>query len=150
MSKNLYQLLGHAVYYLSKPWQWFFLSRYPRSYVVIEHEGRVLVVLNWLGKGEWSLPGGGIHKDENPVTGAVREVFEETSIRLEKSTLKKTASGFTRHFFGGKNFSIYHVKLHEKADVNRRKYEILDARWVTRSELAAMRVNEEVRVANLV
>lgn len=33
--------------------------------------------------GEWSIPAGGIKKDESPNTAARREFFEETDIKLE-------------------------------------------------------------------
>jgi ADP-ribose pyrophosphatase YjhB (NUDIX family) len=33
---------------------------------------------------QWSVPSGGIEKDENPVDAALREFKEETNIKLEK------------------------------------------------------------------
>jgi len=35
--------------------------------------------------GEWSIPAGGIKKDESPITAARREFLEETDIKLDGS-----------------------------------------------------------------
>jgi 8-oxo-dGTP pyrophosphatase MutT (NUDIX family) len=50
--------------------------------VFVVREGRVL--LHWHRKlGMWLPPGGHIEKDELPDEAAVREVFEETGLRVE-------------------------------------------------------------------
>ncbi|MBI1857139.1 NUDIX hydrolase [Candidatus Saccharibacteria bacterium] len=51
-------------------------------------EDQILVTKNWMGNGKWSLPGGGLHHGEEPAIGAVREVLEETGIKLKPASLK--------------------------------------------------------------
>ena len=51
------------------------------SKVIIFNNGKILFLQNsWK---EWELPGGHCHEKENYTKGAIREVFEETGIRLK-------------------------------------------------------------------
>src|SRR5262245_18476483 len=52
--------------------------------VVIRHGGRILLVRNRRGSGQWTLPGGGIEWLESPEHAARREVVEEAGIRLDE------------------------------------------------------------------
>lgn len=51
--------------------------------LVIDGQGRVLLIRHSYGSGDWMLPGGGLGRGEDPVTGAAREVAEETACRLD-------------------------------------------------------------------
>ena len=51
-----------------------------RVIVVTEH--RVLLVSHWYAPGVWTLPGGGINRDETPQEAAIREVREETGLMV--------------------------------------------------------------------
>lgn len=59
----------------------------------------------------WKFPGGGIEKGETPEEAAVREVFEETGVRIRASELVlravierpgRTGGAYKRHFFTAK------------------------------------------------
>ena len=51
------------------------------SKVIIFYNSKILFLQNsWK---EWELPGGHCHKKESYTKGAIREVFEETGIRLK-------------------------------------------------------------------
>jgi len=49
------------------------------AYGVIVRDGKVLLA-QYMGdgRGNWTLPGGGLELNEDPPTAAVREIFEET------------------------------------------------------------------------
>ena len=49
--------------------------------------GRVLLVRHSYGSSRWMLPAGGLGRIEDPVIGAVRELGEETGLRLEAAQL---------------------------------------------------------------
>ncbi|MFZ0565883.1 MAG: NUDIX hydrolase [Chlamydiales bacterium] len=53
----------------------------------LEIDGKVLFLKQGtekVGAGAWGVPGGKLEKDETPEEAALRELFEETAIRLEK------------------------------------------------------------------
>ncbi|WP_336086352.1 NUDIX hydrolase [Nocardia sp. SSK8] len=58
---------------------------------VRESEGVAEILLaRWIapdGSKQWTLPGGGMHHGENPITTAIREVTEETGYTAEPITL---------------------------------------------------------------
>ncbi len=57
-------------------------KRHFTSTAFVVHQGRTL--LHWHAKlQQWMPPGGHIEADEDPVTAAVREVLEETGLRVE-------------------------------------------------------------------
>jgi ADP-ribose pyrophosphatase YjhB (NUDIX family) len=53
------------------------------AYAVIRREGRALlcrIAPGYPGEGRWTLPGGGLDFGEDPETGVIREVEEETGL----------------------------------------------------------------------
>jgi 8-oxo-dGTP pyrophosphatase MutT (NUDIX family) len=57
----------------------------PRTFgvkCVVRHEGRWLMIRNSYGNGFWTLPGGAIHRGEQPAAAAIREVGEEVGVDL--------------------------------------------------------------------
>ena len=55
-----------------------------RATAVVIKNGKVLLVRD-KGKQKFSLPGGGIHKDEPTLSAAIRELYEETGLRATKA-----------------------------------------------------------------
>lgn len=54
---------------------------------IVIHDGNILLIERWRGGLHYfSIPGGGIEVGESPEEAAVREIYEETSIR---TTIKK-------------------------------------------------------------
>jgi 8-oxo-dGTP pyrophosphatase MutT (NUDIX family) len=49
--------------------------------IILIQDKKVLLVQHRNSK-FWNLPGGGIKKNENPETGTLRELFEETKSKL--------------------------------------------------------------------
>ena len=50
--------------------------------LVLDVGERVLLIRHSYGSGEWMLPGGGLGASEDPESGALREVAEETAVHL--------------------------------------------------------------------
>jgi len=55
--------------------------------LVLDREGRVLLIRHSYGSGHWMLPGGGLSAREHPLAGAHRELAEEVAMRLTLSVL---------------------------------------------------------------
>lgn len=50
--------------------------------VIVVDERRVLLVAHWYAPWAWTLPGGGVGKNESPEDAAIREVREETGLKI--------------------------------------------------------------------
>ncbi len=60
-----------------------------RARVLVFNEyGELLLLRSAIGHRRWSMPGGGIGRNEDPARGAARELCEETGIELASGTLK--------------------------------------------------------------
>ena len=73
--------VGYRVAYRILQVTWF-LRRPRKSGVkcLITHQGRILLVRHTYGPRAWDLPGGGIKRDEPPLTAARREMGEELGL----------------------------------------------------------------------
>ncbi len=65
--------------------------------VLIDKEGRVLLEKR-TDNGKYCLPGGSINFDETVIEGLVREVYEETGIKIEDPKLFMILSGKKEEF----------------------------------------------------
>ncbi|MEU1922638.1 NUDIX domain-containing protein [Streptomyces albogriseolus] len=63
--------------------------------VVVRDDGRVLVIRR-ADNGTWEPPGGVLELDERPEDGAVREVLEETGIRVSVERLTGVYKNISR------------------------------------------------------
>jgi ADP-ribose pyrophosphatase YjhB (NUDIX family) len=112
--------------------------------VLIQADGHILLVQGWLGSGQWGLPGGGLHRHENPRLGAVREVAEETSVPLLPEQCahignewrSKNGLRWYCHFFA--------TRLPNLIQPHPQPGEIIATRWVPLTELEHMPLLPEV------
>ena len=90
--KKSWNLIGRISYVLAWPILYFLFKGTNRTRVIVCSGDKVLFVKDWLGNGTWKLPGGGVHKNEDPEVAAARELQEETGIKLPGAKLKKFAT----------------------------------------------------------
>lgn len=99
--------------------------------LIINDEKEVLLMRSWFGHQKWSLPGGGIQRVEKPVEAAVREVHEETGIRIAVDDLKELGS-FTNPD-PQKPYTVacfmLSIPKREPHLAKHRRAEVLDAAW---------------------
>jgi ADP-ribose pyrophosphatase YjhB (NUDIX family) len=50
--------------------------------VVVRHNDEILLIKHSYGNPRWSIPGGGINRNEAPEAAALRETYEEVGIKL--------------------------------------------------------------------
>lgn len=95
--------------------------------IVTDRNDQVLLVRPRYQK-RWTLPGGGVHKQETPEDAAAREVREETGVTIDPGDLR--LRGLLSSFREGKSdyVAVYvaAVDAHEDLDIGR---EIFDARF---------------------
>lgn len=112
-----------------------FGGRYRRSegahVLVVDAEGRILVVRTTYLGNEWMLPGGRIERGERPHEAAPREAREETGIETRVDRL--LAVDVTRR----DNSSFIFAASAVGGALDPQLGEIAEAGWVTRDEIAA-------------
>ena len=138
---SLKERCGRIIYYLVRPTIHVLLRGSRRAYVVIEQDGKILVVKNFLGSGKWHLPGGGCHKDESYASAAVREVNEEVGLVIEQSALQALGAPeiFAKRGF---RYSLFLHSLQEPVTLRLDQIEIIDACWVHPDELTPVNAGE--------
>ncbi len=110
------------------------LTHTPRVRVVAWNErDELLLVKNWLGGSEWSLPGGGVDRGESPENAAARELEEETGITVPTDELRYLfsirSSGHDEIVYG------LRVKGDRLADKVPNPFEIQDMAWFPPADL---------------
>lgn len=125
------------LFWLSWPVMFLYLLRSSRTRILVMCGDEVLVLRGWLGAGSWSLPGGGLHRGENPTTGAIRELMEETGIQVDASQLQHA---FTKQIRSRQGFLFtahcYGLHLDHKPELTRQRHEIAEITWKNWHELA--------------
>ena len=131
---SLLQRLGTTVYWLAWPAFRIYFCLNDRARVVLVCDNKVLGVKQWLSDGTWSLPGGGLHNGEKPITGALREVREETGIGLNAKDL--TYLGKAKYQKAGLHFNyhIYAMKAPKSLELNRQRHEVAELQWMPASD----------------
>jgi ADP-ribose pyrophosphatase YjhB (NUDIX family) len=133
--RSVLEKLGKITFFLAWPVFYVYLNGRERTRVVLVHEGKILATKNWVSDSKWSLPGGGLHKNEPIVPGALRELHEETGVRLKAMQLRHV--GHFKYQAYGLHFS-YHAftaELSRAPTLKIQAHEISRAQWFTPTEL---------------
>lgn len=133
--KKLLGIMGVIAFWLAWPLLWVYFRRGLRTRVIVEHDGYVLVVKTWLGTGKWILPGGGLHRNEKPGAGAVRELQEETGLQLNIKQLQSLGEGVISQHGLQYRYIAYYAKLDRLEPLRPKLTEISDAAWLPLAEL---------------
>ena len=112
------------------------LSRERHSTVICLQEGKILFVRKEAP--EWSLPGGKLETDEQPLEAARRELREETSLPLED------AQYLGHHIYAAEEHYLYRMPVASPAQPIA-DGEIVECQWFTPTEL----VHVSVKPTNL-
>ncbi len=117
------------------------VAAYFIALVVVEHEGRFLLIHEQTHGQGWYLPAGGVEPGETLIEGAVRETQEEAGvlvrptalIALDQTTWGSGAAITTRIRFAMLAEPVGSVAPKSFADEHS-----LEARWFTRAEIRAL------------
>jgi len=145
--RRLLQRIGTAAWWVCLPGLMIALSGGPRTRVIIRSGGKILAVKGWLGNGKWSLPGGGLHRHEEPLAGAIREVREETGLSLDPARL--TPLGVQEYRSYGIHFPCHYfvAALPAQTAPKPEFIEISEAAWLEPSALTVQKANADVLTA---
>lgn len=147
---RLYSFSGVVVYYLSIPLLYIYgrITK-PRPRLLYIHDGKVLLVKNWFSEQKWTLPGGGVIKNENETAALVREIDEELGITIGVTQLAHLATIAVQRLAPYK-ISIYTLQstsLPPRFIVD--KCEIIATAWFPLTEIPTDRASELDVIVNL-
>jgi len=145
--RKLLQKMGIGMFFLAWPAFLIYLRRAERTRIIVEHDGKILVTKNWISDNKWSLPGGGLHKDEPIVRGAIRELSEETGIVASSRQLRFVAEQQYNGYGLRYQYHIFILKLSELPDVRRQRHEVSEVAWINPHELTTRNAAVDTLVA---
>jgi 8-oxo-dGTP pyrophosphatase MutT (NUDIX family) len=141
------QNCGTALYWLTWPGLWLYLRFGQRTRVLVVCDQQVLLVKGWLGDGKWSLPGGGLHRHEDPRQGVKRELLEETALDLPLAAFTFVAN-LTGHNHGLTfKYDLFVAEVAAALPVARQPREIAATNWQNHRQLTDEQITPATRVA---
>ncbi|HSW98293.1 MAG TPA: NUDIX hydrolase [Candidatus Saccharimonadales bacterium] len=141
---KLLQKMGVVAWWAVLPALIVYLGGRPRTRAVLRCDGKIVAVKGWLGNGKWSLPGGGLHRGEDPLAGVLREVREEAGLRLQPGQLTRLATEPSGHH--GIRFPCHYfaADLSQEAPLTAQFGESTEAAWLETATLGAHNANPDV------
>ncbi|MEK7602648.1 MAG: NUDIX hydrolase [Patescibacteria group bacterium] len=127
--------IGTFVHKMAWPFRRWYFPRHPRTRIIMKHAGKILLVRGWLSDGCWSLPGGGLHRNEEAKSAARRELFEELGISTHPEELKVYGEIKVFQDDYKTNYFVFRHSLNVEPEIVRQWHEIADFRWVSKNEL---------------
>jgi len=124
------RLIGAALYWLAWPAYKVYFRFGDRTRIVIVQNGEILAMQQWIGTGRWSLPGGGLHRGEQPVQGALRELREETGVQVTPQQLDYLGIHDYRQCGQHFRFHVYVCELSSRPALRRQWYEVSRLAWL--------------------
>ena len=114
------------------------------AYVLVTYKKDILLIKNSYKPG-WTFPCGMVHRGENEIDGAKRELFEEVGIICEVTDL-----AFLKEHLSTQNYKydyqfFYHLKLLTMPEIILDMAEVIDYKWVTFDHLMDENIPEGVR-----
>jgi ADP-ribose pyrophosphatase YjhB (NUDIX family) len=145
--RTILERIGIVVFFLAWPAFYIYLRRSERTRIIIANGGKILMTRNWISDGKWSLPGGGLHKDEPVIAGAQRELREETGIDIDPRQLRFIGKQTYRKY--GHAF-VFHTFVAQNADattLHRQKHEVSRMDWIEPSRLDSRNTSQDALMA---
>ena len=145
--KKLWALLGRGLYVFVRLIIGRLLRDTERTRVLVIHGDKVLLIKDWVGNGQWGLPGGGVHKNELAVDAAVRELREETGLQIDPSQLRLAGSYNYDHNGFRFRYQLFIVSVSTQPVVAARWPEVVQVAWIPRADFGSHRLSPEVLTA---
>ena len=99
--------------------------------IVYRDDGKILLVRSRFSRQKWTLPGGGVDRNESYEQAAVREVLEEIGLRVHNLRYLGEANSHESYA----KFSVRVFAAHASDYDIKCNFEIMEARWFNRDYL---------------
>lgn len=140
------RLIGRIFYYITWPGIFLIIKlQPPRTRIIIKNKDYILLVKDWLGTGKWSLPGGGLKKNEIPEDGAIREIFEETGLSLNRDDLISIGKLNLKSAGIGYSAYCYLLNVESKLKPTNNSKEIAEVEWFSLNSLEKLNLSPTVK-----
>lgn len=114
----------------------FRLSRSKRvRLLILNSDDKVLLVRNNLGRQNWSLPGGGVRKQESLQRAASREVYEETGIQVDLASISRIGTYICYESHSPFEVEVLYTSVEASEEIARLSIEIVEAKWTPLMEI---------------
>jgi 8-oxo-dGTP pyrophosphatase MutT (NUDIX family) len=123
-------LFGRFVYF-AFGWLIFrlFVHESDRARILMLADNQILLCKSMIGDNCWEIPGGGAGKGENVLAAGIREVEEETSVKLNPNQIKELKQ-MEMNCKGSIYIGHYYLaRLDKKPPIVNQWPWILDSRW---------------------
>ena len=117
---------------LEKP-EDIFVGIVAQKAIIIDND-KVLLVRD-VGAEMWDLPGGRLHKDEQPSAGLLRELKEELGIKCELGRVVYTGQFYHQYANSNSYFIAYEAFLPKHAIITVPEDEIGEYIWLAKNEI---------------
>jgi 8-oxo-dGTP pyrophosphatase MutT (NUDIX family) len=132
---DLWQKVGITAFWVTWPLSYVGLRGSMRTRLLVVCDNEIIVTKRWMGEGKWSLPGGGLHKQEDSLDGAVRELYEETRLHVHSHLLKRDSNHIYRYHGFRFNYVLFTCAVKHKSELTHAVVELTAARWINHKEL---------------
>ncbi len=127
--RKVWLALGIVVFWCGWPALWVYLHNSRRTRLLLICNNEFLVLRGWIGSGSWGLPGGGLHKNEKPLTGLLREVKEETGLDFTKNQPAHLFSDEYKEYGFSFAYDAFVLEVNQKPEINTQRWEIVGYSW---------------------
>lgn len=123
------KIFGKVFFWVTWPVLWLYLRGSRRTRLLLICEDEFLVLQGRLHGGQWGLPGGGLHKNEIPVQGVLRELREETGILLQPTQVHHAYDGLYNYQGLKFKYVAFTARIDSKPSVKAQALEIKTITW---------------------
>lgn len=121
--------------YIRKAYWFIFRPKTFGVKILIESENKYLLVKNTYGGHYWTLPGGGIARKESKEEAIIRELAEETSLRVNLDDLRYLGAYKSNLEFKKDTVFCFYSNIEKEKNIIVDQKEIQVAKWFDKNNL---------------